>query len=150
MVDSRAKNAFPTYFASRQPGDGGDHWFWLPYDMDTALGINDEGKLVFNYDLEDTDQVEGADVFNGQNSVMWCNLREMFDGEIGQMYAELRKSGNFVGFDEVERRFINHQKTWSENIFNEDSYKKYIVPLIRDGDNYLEMLQGSKAEQRRW
>lgn len=25
MVDSRAKNAFPTYFASRQPGDGGDH-----------------------------------------------------------------------------------------------------------------------------
>ena len=150
MVDSRAKNAFPTYFASRQPGDGGDHWFWLPYDMDTALGINNEGKLVFNYDLEDTDQVEGADVFNGQNSVMWCNLREMFDGEIGQMYAELRKSGNFIGFDEVEARFINHQKTWSENIFNEDSYKKYIVPLVRDGDNYLEMLQGSKAEQRRW
>jgi len=24
MIDSRAKNAFPTYFASREAGDGGD------------------------------------------------------------------------------------------------------------------------------
>ena len=111
MVDSRAKNAFPTYFASREPGDGGNHWFWLPYDMDTALGINNEGKLVFNYNLEDTDKVDGADVFNGQESVMWCNLREMFDGEIGQMYSELRKSGNLINFDEVEDRFIKHQST---------------------------------------
>ena len=70
MVDSRAKNAFPTYFASREPGDGGDRWYWLPYDMDTALGINNEGKLIFDYSLEDTDQFEGADVYNGQNSVL--------------------------------------------------------------------------------
>jgi hypothetical protein len=27
MIDSRAKNAFPTYFKSRQAGDGGDRWF---------------------------------------------------------------------------------------------------------------------------
>ena len=150
MVDSRAKNAFPTYFASREPGDGGDHWYWLPYDMDTALGINNEGKLIFDYSLEDTDQFEGADVYNGQNSVLWCNLRTMFDGEIGQMYSELRKAGNFINFDETEARFTTHQAAWSENVFNEDSYKKYILPLIDKGDNYLEMLQGSKAEQRRW
>ena len=24
MIDSRAKNAFPTYYKSRRPGDGGD------------------------------------------------------------------------------------------------------------------------------
>jgi len=28
--------------------------------------INNEGKLVFDYDLEDYDQVDGDDVFNGQ------------------------------------------------------------------------------------
>ena len=50
--------------------------------MDTAIGINNEGKLVFDYNLEDTDKFEGADVYNGQNSVMWNNLRKMFDGEI--------------------------------------------------------------------
>ena len=32
MVDSRAKNAFPSFF-------GSDKWCWLPYDMDTAIGI---------------------------------------------------------------------------------------------------------------
>ncbi len=32
MVDSRAKNAFPTFMS-------GSKWFSLPYDMDTAIGI---------------------------------------------------------------------------------------------------------------
>jgi len=39
---------------------------WLPYDFDTAIGINNEGSLVFGYELEDIDHLEGgADVFNG-------------------------------------------------------------------------------------
>ena len=59
MVDSRAKNAFPSKL-------GGDKWCILPYDFDTALGINNEGALTFSYNLEDTDQVGTADVFNGQ------------------------------------------------------------------------------------
>ncbi len=156
MIDSRAKNAFPTYFASRdrdeqgKAKDGGDKWFWLPYDMDTAIGINNEGKLVFDYNLEDTDKLDGADVYNGQGSVIWNNLRVMFDGEIGQMYANLRTSSNLLNYTEVENRFETHQAKWSETIFNEDSYKKYIKVLLDGGDNYLEMLQGSKAEQRKW
>ena len=32
MVDSRAKNAFPTLM-------GDSKWFSLPYDFDTAIGI---------------------------------------------------------------------------------------------------------------
>ena len=45
---------------------------FLPYDFDTAIGINNEGALVFSYNLEDIDQTEGgADVFNGQQSVLW-------------------------------------------------------------------------------
>ena len=49
---------------------------FLPYDMDTAIGINNEGALVFSYNLEDIDQTAGgADVFNGQQSVLWKNMR---------------------------------------------------------------------------
>ena len=29
---------------------------FLPYDFDTAIGINNEGSLVFSYNLEDIDQ----------------------------------------------------------------------------------------------
>lgn len=148
MIDSRAKNAFPTYFKSRVAGDGGDRWFWLPYDMDTAIGIDNKGKLSFDYYLEDTDKLDGADVFNGQDSVMWNNVRDAFAGEVAAMYAKMRLSCG-ISFEETERRFEEHQLKWSENIFNEDAKNKYITPLS-NGDNYLEMLQGSKSQQRKW
>lgn len=35
MIDSRVKNSFPTLYASHN----GAKWCWLPYDMDTAIGI---------------------------------------------------------------------------------------------------------------
>jgi hypothetical protein len=109
MVDSRAKNAMLAYLKSRQPGDGGNKWFWMPYDMDTALGINNEGLLVFNYDKEDTDHQEGGlNVFNGQDSLMWTNVRDAFAGEIGSMYTKLR-TGKFISFDLIEKAFEEHQ-----------------------------------------
>lgn len=144
MVDSRAKNAFPSMI-------GGDKWCWLPYDMDTAIGINNEGSLVFSYNLEDIDQTEdGADVFNGQHSVMWVNLRQAFYADIKKAYQSLRSTGA-LSYAKVEKMFEDHQAVWPEAIFNEDAYFKYLQPLIDEGTGaYLAMLQGSKAEQRKW
>lgn len=124
---------------------------FLPYDMDTALGINNEGSLTFGYELEDTDHLSGgANVFNGQDSVLWNNLRDAFGDEIKEMYKTLRSTGA-LSFDKVEQMFEDHQGKWPEAIFNEDSWFKYILPLIEDGEGtYLPMLQGSKKEQRRW
>ena len=80
---------------------------WLPYDMDTAIGINNEGALVFDYSLEDTDHLEsGADIFNGQESVMWINLREAFGDRIKAMYQDLRSTGA-ISYDKVERMLKN-------------------------------------------
>lgn len=144
MVDNRAKNAFPT----RYDADG--KWLILPYDYDTAIGINNEGELKFGYELEDTDLVNGNFVFNGQDSVLYVNLRLAFAEEIKEMYKTLR-SQKVLSYDEVEKRFEEHQKAWGEAIFNEDARFKYIDPLIEEGNStYLPMLQGSKAEQRKW
>ena len=143
MVDSRAKNAFPTKF-------GTDKWCWLPYDMDTAIGTNNEGQLVFGYALEDTDKIGSADVFNGQNSVLWVNLRQAFHDELMAMYQTLRSQGK-LSYADTEARFEGHQAKWPEAVFNEDSFYKYLEPLFTDGSGaYLGMLQGSKAEQRKW
>lgn len=123
---------------------------FLPYDMDTALGINNEGSLTFDYGLEDVDQVNGADVFNGQQSVLWNNLRDAFGDEIKAMYQTLRANG-ILSYANVENRFETHQSKWPETIFNEDAKYKYIDPLIEDGNSsYLGMLLGSKTEQRKW
>lgn len=124
---------------------------FLPYDFDTAIGINNEGALVFSYNLEDTDQTEGgADVFNGQQSVLWNNLRMAFGDDIKAMYQTLRSTG-VLSYEKVERMFEEHQSKWPEAVFNEDAWFKYLAPLVEEGSAaYLSMLQGSKAEQRKW
>lgn len=143
MVDSRAKNFFPSTY-------DGIHWLPLPYDMDTAIGINNEGQLVFDYDLEDTDRVNNANVFNGQDSVLWCNVRDAFADELTEMYADLR-NGTAFNYEEVVKRFKDHQSVWSETVWNEDAFEKYLEPLLSDNDSsYLTMLQGNKASQREW
>ena len=128
---------------------------WLPYDFDTALGINNEGALVFSYDLEDIDHLTGgADVFNGQDSVVWKNIRAAFADELRTMYQTLRSNSTSttgLSYKAVEKMFEDHQNKWPEAIFNEDAWFKYLEPLINDADaSYLSMLQGSKAEQRKW
>lgn len=145
MVDSRVKNAFPTYWASE------GKWYWRLYDADTAIGINNEGTLAFGYELEDTDHTSsGADIFNGQDSTFWNNLRIAFADEIQAKWQSWRSEGT-MSYDVVETMFEEHQARWPEAIFNEDSYYKYIKPLLDASDGtYLPMAQGSKAEQRKW
>lgn len=157
MVDSRAKNLFIGFSGSDTTGLSviDRKAVAEPYDMDTAIGTNNEGALVFGYSYEDTDHLEGgADIFNGQTSVLWCNIRDAFPSEITTMYQRLRSNG--LNYANVEKRFEDHQGKWSEAIFNEDSWFKYIYPLIKPDTgkdptgSYLSMMQGSKAEQRKW
>ena len=124
---------------------------FLPYDFDTAIGINNEGTLEFSYNLEDIDQTEGgADIFNGQQSVLWKNLRATYFDELRSMFQTLRSTGA-LSYEKVERMFEEHQAKWPEAVFNEDAWFKYLAPLVEKGNaSYLSMLQGSKAEQRKW
>ena len=143
MSDSRAKNAFPTKFHNSK-------WCFLPYDMDTGIGTNNEGALVFDYYLEDIDTLDGADVFNGQKSVLWINTRQAFYDDIKTMYQDLRSEGK-LSYETVSTAFTKHQSAWSQVIFNEDAYFKYLEPLFENNETiYLPMLQGDKAEQRKW
>lgn len=149
MVDSRGKNMFPTLY-------DGDAWALLPYDFDTAIGIDNNGKLAFGWSLEDVDQTAGgANVYNAQNSVLWVNTRDAFGSQIKAMYQSLRSQG-LLSYQIVENRFAEHQAIWPEAIFNEDAYFKYIAPLTNPDDgnaadgSYLVMCQGSKASQRQW
>ena len=50
MVDQRAKNQFLTSWGNE--GSGEYKWYMILYDNDTALGINNEGALVSNYNIE--------------------------------------------------------------------------------------------------
>lgn len=143
-------------------------WCWLPYDMDTGIGINNEGLLVYDYSLEDTEGLKGNEVvkhtdpdgvpvYNGASSVFWNNFREQFQADIQKDYQNLR-SGIFRYIDpndpetgdSVEKRYEDHQKMWPAAIFNEDAYYKYIKPLLEKGEDRLDMCLGSKEQQRKY
>ena len=151
LMDNRAKNAFPTRYSEKDAnGDNTSKWLILPYDYDSAIGINNLGQLTYGYHLEDTDLVGGHPVFNGQNSVLFVNIRLAFGEEIKTTYQKVRDDPSF-DYKTIEKRFEDHQSVWGESIFNEDARFKYIEPLIEDGDeDQLPRLQGSKEEQRKW
>ena len=177
MIDSRAKNMFVGFHGSTNNDPSiplRRKAVFEPYDMDTAIGTNNSGVLMFGYNLEDTDYVDsvisGSDqggsnavVYNGQDSVLWCNLRDAFRGDLVSMYRTLRSGNNPPwSYNAIESRYEVHQSAWCETIFNEDAYVKYLTPLVEavtwdemthtwiKTDRYLTMLQGSKEEQRKW
>lgn len=152
-IDQREKNAFPTLYAEL------GKWIVLFYDADSSLGTDNKGNLTFSPFLEDIDYTDAGDpVYNGQNSVLWKNLREAFSDEITAEYQRLRTtlradgSGNpLISYEVVDAAFEAHQSKWCEAIFNEDGYHKSIEPYLLINDaQYLPMLQGKKELQRKW
>ena len=140
MVDSRAKNQHMVTF-------DGQHWYFFPYDGDTALGIDNIGALNFDYWLEDDSTYNGSNVYNGQDSVLWNNVKKVFRSEITTMIDRLVSKG--FTYEYVKNRFNNHQAAWSEAVFCADTEVKYIVPWFETGTiSYLAMAQGSKSSQR--
>ena len=144
-IDQREKNSFPTYLT-----DVGK-WIVLFYDADSSCGTDNKGNLSFDYYLEDIDHTKSGDpVYNGQNSVLWKNIRATKLDKIADMYKELRTSGA-ISYEKVIKKFEDHQSKWSEAIFNEDMHTKCIEPLVLKGDGtYLPMLQGKKEQWMKW
>lgn len=175
MIDSRAKNMFIGFRGGDIDIEGREMTRKAviePYDMDTGLGTNNSGVLMFSYYYEDIDTVSevisgsgsgssNAPVYNAQDSVLWNNVRDAFKPELIVMYRNLRSTGVW-SYNVVETMYEEHQAKWPEAVFNEDAYIKYLVPLVEPvtvdeetgqlirTDRYLTMLQGSKKEQRKW
>ena len=141
MVDQRAKNLFLTYW-----GNTGKFYPYF-YDNDTSFGINNEGLLVFDYYLEDTDTLDGENVYNGQNSVLWTNFRQSFADEIKETYQDLRNNKKITIDKFINYFIINGSDKWSASIYNEDSEFKYISMLKSDNNaSNLYQVRGTGEE----
>ena len=164
MVDSRAKNMFWTRYQVRdgvRPKTSGydqnintlapDNfkyfgWFTLPYDFDTALGINNQGKNVYDYHWESSDVTgpEGSAIFGGQYSKLWVAFRQVYANEIAANFQQISAD---INYNKVENLFERNQSIWSETIVNEDMIAKYIDWAADIG---YDMLLGLKDMQRKW
>lgn len=144
MADSRAKNLFLATW---------DKQIWYPvlYDMDTMMGLNNEGVLEFRHNVESSDTIGTQNVFNGKDSLLWINVEEAFDEEINTLYRDLRNSG-LLTYDTVTNTFINEQiSKICQAQYNEDAQYKYISPLINDNiSTYLYIAQGSREHHMKY
>ena len=144
MVDQCAKNMFLTTF-------DGTIWWLIFYDNDTIMGINNEGDIAFNWDVE-FDSVEGTGyVYNGRNSVLWNLTHQAFGDAMQAMYYDLRNR-NIASYERFVKVYNEEQaERWNESLYGLDAMYKYVNPLINDGNGaYLYAAQGSRQEHRKW
>jgi hypothetical protein len=110
MVDNRAKNSFWHYGKTggiyekdvTYTGENGEVLFHAKagdpirkwdltwgYDMDTALGTDNDGDMVYRYGYEDTDvDGDGVEIFRESDSTFFCRVRDLFASDLAKKYAD--------------------------------------------------------------
>lgn len=92
----------------------------------TAIGLNNYGKQVYRYGLEDTDVDEkGEEVFRESDSTFFCRVRDLFSTELKAMYNTLESKNAWHA-----ESFINKADEWQsqfpEELWRVDIERKYI------------------------
>ena len=92
----------------------------------TSLGLNNYGKQVYRYGLEDTDVDEkGEEIFRESDSTFFCRIRDLFHNELKTMYQTLESQNAWHA-----ESFINSADEWQsefpEELWRVDIQRKYI------------------------
>ena len=170
MVDNRAKNSFWHYGICP---DGKYRFEFWDYDNDTALGIDNAGKLEIPFGVEDADtDKSGAPYFRAYDSTFFARIAKYFENELNDMWSRVEQN-TALGNAFNSTNFINEFDTWQEQFPEElwrlDYERKYkrtyvggsgvewdnALPKIANGkqvkqERFLtEMMNGRKKYQRR-
>lgn len=122
MVDNRAKNSFWHYGKCTDGKYRFDLW---DYDNDTALGINNAGKLTMTYGVEDIDSDEGGVAyFRGHDSTFFCRVRDYFKDELIDMYKNKINTACFNSAHLI-KEFDEWQAQFPEELWRLDYVRKY-------------------------
>lgn len=146
-LDQMVKNCFIT-------SEDGVHYYFINYDNDTILGVDNTGEISANPDVDRQSQYSyGSYVYAGHESVLW----NMLEGDtefmsIVRIVDEALYSAGLT-VKNVLRMFNDEQSgKWVERVYNEDAQYKYIEPYTRQSNSvkYLSSLQGSRRSHRTW
>ena len=187
MVDNRAKNSFwhfgKVYITEDEAAVLGDRaggfvidneqasinsgYRWdltFFYDADTAMGIDNTGKLVLPYGKEDTDYYVDGDpsssyIYRAAESTFFCRLRDLFSSELQAMFID-RESKNAWSANSLITQWDNYQNQFPEELWRLDIQRKYLRTYLGTSiDNSIagakeaiflpQMMNGRKKYQRR-
>ena len=139
--DSRGKNMMIATWGPQEVG--GDYiWFPIFYDIDTQLGLNNIGAVLWDYNADAT--LDGD--FSTANSVLWVNLWAAFRTTIESTYRTLR-SGKLTETN-IEGAYLCDPAVFTNSYAMKgvrpiialglDEYYKYILPGLNTGIQYQE------------
>ena len=159
MTDNHAKNSFWHYGKTGEVDEDGNpirKWdLCFDYDNDTALGIDNYGRMTYRYGYEEIDYVDGTQdwVWNAPQHVFFLRLRELFDAELSALYNVL--PADCWSASSLINQFNNWQMQFPEELWRLDIERKYIRTYTGsyiNGKAYPEFLteraNGRKKTQR--
>lgn len=148
LVDSVERNAQAVTF-------DGIHWFYAPWDMDIALGNINQGLLVLLPPMTRDSMIPGTQnyAFSGRtattSNVLWDCLEDWdywMNTIVPKVSQALYKAG--LNYDNITKMFDeDYVEKWSETIYNDSGYFKYIE---NGGSEWLAWLQGARTSHRHW
>lgn len=167
-VDQRSKNMMLATW-DRQ------HWYFLPYDSDTALGVTNDGYLIIPYNADENTKNPMDDnqyAYMGHDSALWELVRHfLFDdtytkdpkyglqgcnlSEVAAILREENEVNNLFNMANVLRYFNEARDYWSEMSYNFDEDTKYIAPLTLQSAQgtktaFAQFVQGARDAHRTW
>lgn len=89
-------------------------------------------------------------------SVLFNNLRDFMEDEIEEMYRKARSNKEstmpypWLSYEYIDGQYENYQSQWPERLWNYQQKIAYINNYIKNKGNYLQMLMGTKEQQRRY
>lgn len=164
-VDQKVKNCMLAFYYD--PKTGKVLAYFIFYDNDTILGVRNDGRLKYNWDLDEntidpelSTPTKTVYAYAGHDSVLWNLVRQTLTNELSKSYKRLRAKIT----DEYILSILDDEQSskFCERIYNMDMVHKYIMPktkgveVIKSGSvtnqkySYLEMLQGSRKAHRHW
>ena len=152
-VDQVAKNAMLT-------SEDGIHFYFINYDNDTILGLDNDGKLSYDWRIDRQSKITGTNfyVYAAHDSALWNRLEGSTSfmelvKKVDQALFEARKGITNVGltYENVIEMFNTKQSLkWCERVYNEDAQYKYLGPYKNNSTNNLAKLQGRRNLHRAW
>lgn len=152
-VDQVVKNAMFTTEGTQGVGTH-SKWYFINYDNDTVMGLRNDARLMYRYDIDRQtldETLDGVYAYMGHDSTLWNNLEA--DEEFMRIVRAVDRAlyGAGMTYENVVDMFDNKQSgQWGERLYNENSKYKYIQPFYENGTNNLFMLQGRRMSHRHW
>lgn len=132
-VTKQFNSGYSAFVVTTTPGEC--IWYPMFYDIDTILGVDNSGQLLYDVDIELGDQLEdGTMVFNTADSYLWTKVKNYLGDKdssgnslLSDRWSVLTNAGKFT-YDNLVGKFYYKDiiSKIPEYYYNADCFTKYI------------------------